>query len=63
MTYFGVPIFVCLAIVGNCEAIATDASITGPGGAMQSAADFLLDAQMQAGQMEVLRRKHLYCFS
>ena len=62
MTYIGVPIFVCLAIVGNCETIATDASIRGPGGAMQSAADFLLDAQMQAGQMEVLRRNHLYCF-
>ena len=62
MTYFGVPIFVCLAIVGSCETIATDASIRGPGGAMQSAADFLLDAQMQAGQMEVLRRNHLYCF-
>ena len=62
MTYFGVPIFVCLAIVGNCETIATDVSIRGPGGAMQSAADFLLDAQMQAGQMEVFRRNHLHCF-
>ena len=60
MTYCGLPIFVCLAIVGNCETIAVDASITGPGGAMQSAADFLLDAQMQAGQMEVFRRCRMH---
>lgn len=56
MKMFILPIFICVASfgTGRSETLRGVSMGKGPSGTIQKAADFLLEAQMQAGQLEVL---------